>query len=624
MDQFVDWAEIPNASYSKNEDLDQYLQEYDNGIDDLFNQTLLGIQDLDVPTGFVNDMQQQQTNMQLQHQQPVSHTASNSFNFHHAKHSRKISGTAIFGFDNHTRELSIDKSVSPGQLMKLQKQNQQPSLPLKRPLPQKPITIQEQEMPNKIHKKGDDFLVSANNTPKSYKFPPSPSPSADNNDNDNNSQTLKPGMRYSAKYLQELSRYESNSKPPNYVDDIEPLLKQDDEPPLMGQSSTPFVNPQVKYVPIPVQEPDLQRTSPQQQINNHLHQQQPEQNFNSMPNAFLPPPSPPTLSHGSPEQSSPEPHPFTRDSSPTQLNSSPIRHQPQQQQSLFYNPQYNTQYFSDGPNYLDQNYSSPINPLSVSSSPVKNSNYFSSPLRHIPMQNNDDTIDANDTIPQMTPLKASHPPMTPSKNKVLLEWSPIVSPNAENNKNVAKAIRQSSPKKRIKKTSLLPPGELDKYWEGPDDGGFFICHYKNCGKKFTRRYNVRSHIQTHLSDRPFACAYCPKNFVRQHDLNRHIKGHLESRHWKCPCGKEFTRIDALKKHRLRNTCSSGISPEEAETMKYSSPTKFDQSSPSKYDYSSPEKLDNHTPPLSHEQSQIPEEMISQSLLQNIDEISPFK
>ena len=76
-------------------------------------------------------------------------------------------------------------------------------------------------------------------------------------------------------------------------------------------------------------------------------------------------------------------------------------------------------------------------------------------------------------------------------------------------------------------------------------------------EKFTRRYNVRSHIQTHLSDRPFGCQFCPKRFVRQHDLNRHVKGHIEARYSKCPCGKEFARLDALRKHQDRNICVGG-------------------------------------------------------------------
>lgn len=644
MDQFADWGDMPSSSqFLKNDEFDQYLQGYDNEIDDLLNQTLLGIQDLDVPTGFANDIHQQQTQMQHQNQQQVAipqHTTSNSLNYHQAKHSRKISGTAIFGFDNHTRELSFDKSISPGQLMKMQKQQKQQqqleSLPLKKPIPQKPITIlseEEEYSKQKTPKKADDFVVSTSN-PKSYKFPPSPTPSVTRENHP------PQAAHYSARYLQELNRLENGGKPQNYVDDIEPLLNSDQaSSSRMAQaSSTPFQTDQIKYVPIPIQEPDIhQKKSPQQQVQQQVQGQ--GQPFNN--NTFLPPPSPPTLSQGSPEQSSPEPDPFTRESSPN-LNSSPINHIPEdrqldQQNGLFYNPQF----FSDSGNFLGQNYSSPINSQSVNSSPVKNaSNYFSSPLRHVPLTN-DDTVDANDTIPQMTPLKSSHPPMTPSKNKVLLEWSPIVSPNAENNKNVAKAIKQGSPRRRIKKTSLLPPGELDRYWEGPDENNFFVCHYKNCGKKFTRRYNVRSHIQTHLSDRPFACAYCPKKFVRQHDLNRHVKGHLEARHCKCPCGKEFTRIDALRKHRLRNICSGGVPPEQADSLKDTSPSKTDHSSPTKTDYSSPERADcdyeygnsnannvnfatSMPQSMNLQQSQIPEAIISNNLLQNIDEVSPFK
>ena len=103
---------------------------------------------------------------------------------------------------------------------------------------------------------------------------------------------------------------------------------------------------------------------------------------------------------------------------------------------------------------------------------------------------------------------------------------------------------------------MLPPGELDNYWTGPDEDKIYTCTYKTVGK-FTRRYNVRSHIQTHLSDRPFGCQFCPKRFVRQHDLNRHVKGHIEARYSKCPCGKEFARLDALRKHQDRNICVGG-------------------------------------------------------------------
>lgn len=502
-----------NGSEFKSQDLDQYLNNMNGNIneeiDDLFNETLLGIQDLDVPTGFVPELEKQ-----------PHHSASNSFNYHQARHSRKISGTAIFGFDNHTRGLSLDfkddKAISPLQLVKMVPQNNNNNNANSSP------KMTGSPLKSQVTEDKGDYLVT-NSSPKAYKFPPSssspPPPEVPSHI----------PASYSAKYLQELSRLMQQKKQNDnvYVDDIEPLLQHNDE------TSKP-----IKYVPIPIQEPS------------------PTKKFSTNNNTFLPPPTPgkqgdsPGQYSNSPGQDEVSPEPFTRDSSPV---------------NYFYNPQF----FSDD-NYLSDNYSSPMHPSqiassSVSSSPLKQSNLNSSPFRqNIPSTNvggsgsPNETVDVNETITQISPLRSNQVPMTPSRNRVVLEWSPIVSPSAKNSKNVTDAIRQSSPKKRIKKTSLLPPGELDRYFEGPDDQKIFTCTYKSCGKKFTRRYNVRSHIQTHLSDRPFACMYCPKKFVRQHDLNRHIKGHLEARHCRCPCGKEFTRIDAMKKHRLRNICSGGV------------------------------------------------------------------
>ena len=564
MEQFTDWADMP----VRTDNLD-YLQDFDNnqgadnGIDDLFNQTLVGLQDLDVPTGFAYDLQQQQ--LQKGHlnnplnSHLISHSLSNSMSLHGKKHSRKISGTAIFGFENHTRELSTDlgihkedKSVSPGQLLRGSVQNQQQHQQQQQQQqqhisPQRPVDIKEEEEEENIssqNQKGNDYIVT-NNNPKSFKFPPSPSPSKSNH----NHPRSTPSSSFSAKYLQELGRMDSGIKPENYVDDIGPLLQEENDNQANDKKQASQFNntSNIKYVPIPVQEPSNAIRKREE------FEPEPQQQMNNLGNTFLPPPTPSTMSQGSPDHSSPEPRSYDGESSPNNLNSSPLN------SGLFYNPQFfsddnNGSLINDG---LD--YSSPFNNNninSVSSSPIKN--YYSSPLRHVPLNNEDTTIDANETIAQMTPMKPSHPAMTPLKKNMVLEWSPIVSPNAKASEDVKSAIRQSSPRRRIKKTSLLPPGELDKYWTGPDEEKYFTCHYKNCGKKFTRRYNVRSHIQTHLSDRPFQCVYCPKSFVRQHDLNRHVKGHLEARHCKCPCGKEFTRVDALKKHRLRNICAGGI------------------------------------------------------------------
>ena len=46
-----------------------------------------------------------------------------------------------------------------------------------------------------------------------------------------------------------------------------------------------------------------------------------------------------------------------------------------------------------------------------------------------------------------------------------------------------------------------------------------------CPKKFTRAYNLRSHLRTHTEERPFPCTTCGEAFARLFDLKRHMALH---------------------------------------------------------------------------------------------------
>ncbi len=97
--------------------------------------------------------------------------------------------------------------------------------------------------------------------------------------------------------------------------------------------------------------------------------------------------------------------------------------------------------------------------------------------------------------------------------------------------------------------------EIASFIQGPDPyDGKWICLYLECNKKFGRKENIKSHVQTHLGDRQFRCNHCRKCFVRQHDLKRHSKIHSGVKPYPCRCGNSFARHDALTRHRQRGMC----------------------------------------------------------------------
>ncbi|KAI0892381.1 hypothetical protein F4806DRAFT_238536 [Annulohypoxylon nitens] len=97
--------------------------------------------------------------------------------------------------------------------------------------------------------------------------------------------------------------------------------------------------------------------------------------------------------------------------------------------------------------------------------------------------------------------------------------------------------------------------DIHQFIQGPDPrDNKWTCTFEDCNKKFGRKENIKSHVQTHLNDRQYKCPTCHKCFVRQHDLKRHAKIHTGIKPYPCECGNSFARHDALTRHKQRGMC----------------------------------------------------------------------
>jgi hypothetical protein len=96
-----------------------------------------------------------------------------------------------------------------------------------------------------------------------------------------------------------------------------------------------------------------------------------------------------------------------------------------------------------------------------------------------------------------------------------------------------------------------------------------------CAKHFSRSSTLSRHTQSHRGAKDHKCAVCLREFSRKDLLNRHMSLHDRGAKWVCGayscegrlpewgCGREFARVDDLKRHfgsQKGQSCMNPIPP----------------------------------------------------------------
>jgi uncharacterized Zn-finger protein len=81
----------------------------------------------------------------------------------------------------------------------------------------------------------------------------------------------------------------------------------------------------------------------------------------------------------------------------------------------------------------------------------------------------------------------------------------------------------------------------------------FECKHKGCGRTFTTHGHLSDHSRRHTGERPFKCNYCGLAFMRSSTLKIHIRRHTGNKPFVCTvCDKSFAESGNLRTHMKRH------------------------------------------------------------------------
>ncbi|CAA91214.1 DNA-binding transcription factor, calcineurin responsive Prz1 [Schizosaccharomyces pombe] len=158
-------------------------------------------------------------------------------------------------------------------------------------------------------------------------------------------------------------------------------------------------------------------------------------------------------------------------------------------------------------------------------------------------------FDAYEPIPQLY-THFSHSSECLSVNQDTELLGKIENDNSKSNDYLS--VRNTRPRSRSLNSLVGNKSENSSSSKAKSESksqGNYVCTFAGCNKRFTRAYNLKSHMNTHTNYRPFQCSICKKSFARQHDKRRHEQLHTGIKAFACvTCNQRFARMDALNRH----------------------------------------------------------------------------